>query len=129
MIYKIDLIAWTAISFLTATATATALECPPMPQQASKDTLIALNIAFLKLGPLNWVLSTAELHRWHHSTKPEEGNSNYGSNLVLWDLLFGTRFLPREHPPVELGLSDMPNFPRRFWGQLLSPFRWAKLKG
>lgn len=63
MIYKIDLIAWTAISFLTATATATALECPPMPQQASKDTLIALNIAFLKLGPLKGVELAGQVKR------------------------------------------------------------------
>ena len=84
------------------------------------------NIA-LRLGVLNWVLSTAELHRWHHSKEPSEGNTNYGSNLVLWDLLFRTRFLPDRPPPTALGLSGLPQFPTSFAGQLRAPFEWERV--
>jgi sterol desaturase/sphingolipid hydroxylase (fatty acid hydroxylase superfamily) len=84
------------------------------------------NIEF-SLGPLNWLLSTAELHRWHHSKDAREGNTNYGSNLILWDLLFGTRFLPAQRPPAEIGLSGMNHFPQGFVPQLLSPINWKKL--
>lgn len=79
----------------------------------------------VRLGPLNYVFSMSELHRWHHSTKPAEANHNYGSNLILWDLVFGTFFWPRgRRPPVETGLYDLPSFPQRVVPQLLSPFLW-----
>jgi sterol desaturase/sphingolipid hydroxylase (fatty acid hydroxylase superfamily) len=79
----------------------------------------------LRLGPLNWFFSMAELHRWHHSRVLEEANSNYGQNLIVWDLVFGTRYYPKDRePPVDVGLTDMPNFPMGYWGQLLSPLRW-----
>lgn len=83
----------------------------------------------LRLGPLNWVFSMAELHRWHHSRTLEEANKNYGSNLILWDIVFRTRFLPSERkPPRDIGLFDMPDFPTTYTGQILSPFRWRKLR-
>ena len=79
----------------------------------------------LKLGPLNWVFSMAELHRWHHSTLVAEGNTNYGANLILWDIVFGTRFLPADRePPEAIGIGDMPAFPQNYLAQLAVPFRW-----
>jgi ornithine lipid hydroxylase len=81
----------------------------------------------LRLGPLNWVFSSAELHRWHHSRDVSEANHNYGSNLIVWDIVFGTRMLPVARPPVAVGIGNMPNFPRNYLGQLLVPFRWRKL--
>jgi sterol desaturase/sphingolipid hydroxylase (fatty acid hydroxylase superfamily) len=44
----------------------------------------------LKSGWLNYVFSTNELHRWHHSTETGKANSNYGSTIVIWDQIFGT---------------------------------------
>lgn len=80
------------------------------------------------LGPLNWVFSGAELHRWHHSKVLGEANNNYGK-LVLWDLVFGTYYLPRDRTgPEAIGLADMPVFPQRFFSQLLVPWRWRTLK-
>lgn len=83
----------------------------------------------LPLGPLSYVLSTPELHRWHHSRRLEEANANYGSNIIVWDLVFGTYFLPRDRqPPVDIGVSGMPGFPQDYWGQILSPWRWRSLQ-
>lgn len=79
----------------------------------------------IRLGPLNWVFSMAELHRWHHSRTVAEANHNYGGNLILWDIVFGTRFLPADRePPADIGIADLPRFPPGYWDQLLSPFRW-----
>ena len=79
----------------------------------------------VRLGPLNWFFSMAELHRWHHSPSVEEANHNYGSNCCVWDLVFGTYYLPSDRrPPVNVGLDGMPTFPQRIVGQLLSPFVW-----
>ncbi len=83
----------------------------------------------LRLGPLNWVFSMAELHRWHHSPRVEEANSNYGQNIILYDILFGTRYLPEDRePPEQLGIESMPRFPMTWWQQVLSPFRWQQVK-
>jgi ornithine lipid hydroxylase len=72
-------------------------------------------------GWLNYIFNTPELHRWHHSRLTEEGNSNYGENLVFWDMLFGTRYLPNRRPPVDIGCADP--VPPQFGGQLAYPFR------
>lgn len=83
----------------------------------------------VRLGPLNYVFSMAELHRWHHSRTLTEANTNYGSNLIVWDLVFGTFFLPDDRePPVDIGLAAMPAFPMNYAGQLASPFQWNRLK-
>ena len=83
----------------------------------------------LRLGPLNWFFSMAELHRWHHSRKVFEANHNYGQNVIVWDLVFGTFYWPRDRePPEKPGLADLPAFPQDWWGQQLSPFRWNAIK-
>ena len=82
----------------------------------------------VRLGPLNWLFSMAELHRWHHSSRLAETNHNYGATLILWDVVFGTRYLPERSAPEVIGIPDIPNFPRGFLGQLAVPFRWAQLK-
>ena len=50
----------------------------------------------LRYGVLNYIVGSAETHRWHHSRVPRESNANYGNTVIVWDLLFGTWFLPRE---------------------------------
>jgi sterol desaturase/sphingolipid hydroxylase (fatty acid hydroxylase superfamily) len=83
----------------------------------------------LKLGPLNWFFSMAELHRWHHSKHLGEANCNYGQTISIWDTLFGTRFLPTDRePPEEIGIHGLPNFPMTWWAQILSPFRWQSIR-
>ena len=75
-------------------------------------------------GRLRWLFSTPELHRWHHSTLPAEGNNNYGAIFSVWDWVFGTFFFPRDRAftgPV--GIADRPDFPTGWLGQLGSPLR------
>ena len=81
------------------------------------------------LGPLNYLFSMAELHRWHHAKNLRESNTNYGSNLIVWDLVFGTFFWPRDRePPEQIGIPGLPAFPADYWGQLASPFRWRAIQ-
>lgn len=75
----------------------------------------------VRLGPLNYIVSGPELHRWHHSRWPEESNQNYGNNLIVWDLLFGTWFLPQDRQVGDLGLKNR-NYPMSFLSQLKTPF-------
>lgn len=83
----------------------------------------------LKLGPLNHFFSMAELHRWHHSPVLEESNTNFGQNLIVWDTVFGTRFLPQDRePPGAIGMDSLPDFPMDYWGQLTAPIHWAEIE-
>jgi ornithine lipid hydroxylase len=77
----------------------------------------------VRLGPLNWVFSMAELHRWHHSRKIAEADSNFGNIVIFWDVLFGTRYLPPRRPPADVGIDGMPEFPVTYLAQLAIPFR------
>lgn len=77
----------------------------------------------LVLGPLSWVFSTPELHQWHHSSELGEANSNYGSTLIVWDVLFGTRRWPRDRAvPTTLGIADGAVRPGALRGQIVWPF-------
>ncbi len=85
----------------------------------------------LRHGWLNYVFSTNELHRWHHSTRPEEGNSNYGSALMIWDQVFGTFHYPRGATgPQAIGLYASSTYPSRrpYWAQVISMFSPACCK-
>ena len=83
----------------------------------------------IRLGPLNWFFSMAELHRWHHSKHLEEANTNYGANIIWWDIVFRSRFLPSDRePPTEIGIASLPNFPGGYWAHVLSPFRWHAIE-
>jgi ornithine lipid hydroxylase len=78
-------------------------------------------------GIFNYIFNTPELHRWHHSKKIVENNTNYGQILCVWDLAFGTWLLPHDGalPPENIGN-------KRFGGNTLSgivlyPFRkWKR---
>ncbi len=79
----------------------------------------------VRLGPLNWIFSMAELHRWHHSRVLEEANANYGNNILFWDIVFGTVYWPRDRDASEdIGLSEMEGFPTTWGAQMLVPWRW-----
>jgi len=81
----------------------------------------------MKFGWLNYLFNTPRLHRWHHSMDLREGNKNYGENLMLWDLVFGTFYDDsRRQPPAEIGIKEA--MPRRFWAQLVQPFRWRRFQ-
>ena len=60
----------------------------------------------LRYGLLNYIVGSAETHRWHHSRLPRESNANYGNTVIVWDLLFGTWYLPKEREVEQLGLQD-----------------------
>jgi sterol desaturase/sphingolipid hydroxylase (fatty acid hydroxylase superfamily) len=75
----------------------------------------------LRLGMLNYFISGPELHRWHHSMLKKESNHNYGNNLIIWDRVFGTWYLPTEREVQELGLVNRV-YPSAFLEQMTVPF-------
>jgi sterol desaturase/sphingolipid hydroxylase (fatty acid hydroxylase superfamily) len=76
----------------------------------------------LRYGVLNYIVGSAETHRWHHSREPREANANYGSTVIIWDLVFGTWFLPRGREVDQLGLHDA-HYPKSFLSLMGAPFK------
>lgn len=79
-------------------------------------------------GPIDHVLATPDLHRWHHSRIYAEGDNNYGAVTSVWDRLFGSFFRPERAFDAELGVGRMPVFPQRLIALLKVPFRWRAVK-
>jgi sterol desaturase/sphingolipid hydroxylase (fatty acid hydroxylase superfamily) len=63
-----------------------------------------LRIPFGRLTPL---FTGPQLHRLHHSYKPEHLNKNYSAIFPVWDILFGTYCSPKrgEWPATGLGAA------------------------
>ena len=69
----------------------------------SEEALVAVSVFSLvigylshaniaaRTGPLDYLIATPHVHHFHHSVRPEEAR-NYGTNVILWDLLFGTYY-------------------------------------
>lgn len=80
--------------------------------------------ASLRLAGWNLVFSTPDLHRWHHATDPRHARTNYGSTLIVWDLLLGTRTLP-EGTPARYGIESERCVPQGIRAQLREPWSAA----
>ncbi|HTF04546.1 MAG TPA: sterol desaturase family protein [Bacteroidia bacterium] len=73
-------------------------------------------------GPLKYIFITPETHFWHHSRNiPRRFGVNYASSLVIWDLIFGFFYNPKDKEPI-LGIPDN-DVPDSFRGQLAYPFK------
>lgn len=85
-----------------------------------------------KNGVLNWVFSTNELHRWHHTTDDRVGYKNHGSVLILWDQLFGTYYSDKTAASDatnidNVGLSSPKLYPANaYFRQVIAPFCWQR---
>jgi sterol desaturase/sphingolipid hydroxylase (fatty acid hydroxylase superfamily) len=45
-------------------------------------------------------------HQVHHSIDPRHRNKNFGVKFAVWDVLFGTLYVPREPETLQVGLPD-----------------------
>lgn len=73
-------------------------------------------------GPLRWLIASPEFHHWHHSIDPKAHNMNFSSHLVIFDMVFGTFYLPPVRSmPEQYGLAE--TMPAGFWKQMIHPFR------
>lgn len=76
-----------------------------------------------RMGWLNYVVGTAELHRWHHSTKVGEA-LNFSTSIPLWDQVFDTfRHVPGSEP-AEVGIERPAAYPGAIdtWALTAFPF-------
>ncbi|MEV6343055.1 sterol desaturase family protein [Actinoplanes sp. NPDC051851] len=64
----------------------------------------------VRIGWLNHVLASPEQHRLHHSTDLAEAG-NFGSDLSIWDQLFGSFTWRPGRRPTAIGVTDPGSFP------------------
>lgn len=84
-----------------------------------------INIPYKLDRFLRLFIVTPDMHRVHHSVKPEETNSNFGFNLPWWDRISGTyRAEPEDgHGGMTIGLKCFRDsiFLKLHW-MLIQPF-------
>ena len=74
---------------------------------------------------LRFLIVTPDMHRVHHSVKPQECNSNFGFNLPWWDRLLGTYIAEPAvgQERMTIGLSHNREPRQTLVWMLLLPFR------
>ncbi len=78
---------------------------------------------------VHYFVNTADVHHLHHSLRMDEGNSNYGNIVSVWDVVFGTFIHPHDRDLKGVGVEHDP-LPRSYWKQLYAPFveSWRVLR-
>ncbi len=71
---------------------------------------------------MSYIYCTPAFHRYHHSIKPSEFNSNYGTVFPLFDIIFGTFKKTKNEWPKRIGIPK-DKYPEGFWNQVIHPFK------
>lgn len=79
-----------------------------------------LNVRW-RLRPLHRIVLTPDFHHWHHANQPEAHNTNFSTFLPLWDIVFGSYYMPADQRPQRYGVDDP--VPLTIGRQLAYPFR------
>ena len=73
-------------------------------------------------GPAGLLVASPKFHRWHHTSEDEGLDRNFAGLLPLFDVAFGTYYMPKDRLPQKFGLKNN-DVPEGFWRQLVYPFR------
>jgi sterol desaturase/sphingolipid hydroxylase (fatty acid hydroxylase superfamily) len=61
----------------------------------------------LGFGRAWWLLTSPQYHRIHHSAEPQHRDRNFALWLPLWDIVFGTAYVPRPREYPATGVSGI----------------------
>jgi sterol desaturase/sphingolipid hydroxylase (fatty acid hydroxylase superfamily) len=75
-------------------------------------------------GKLGVLVASPKFHRWHHTSEEEGLDKNFAGLLPVFDVLFGTYYMPKGRLPERFGLKH-ERVPTGLLGQLAYPFRRA----
>ena len=91
---------------------------------AGQATFIHANVRW-RFRTLRRIIATPAFHHWHHSADADAVDKNFSVHTPIWDLLFGTYYLP-DSWPTRYGLSAGGNVPSSWLTQLVYPMsrRW-----
>ena len=88
---------------------------------AVQATFIHANVRW-EFRALRRLVATPAFHHWHHSAEREAVDRNFAVHTPVWDLVFGTYYLP-DRWPREYGLAHGGTVPAHWLSQFLHPFR------
>lgn len=88
---------------------------------AAQATFIHANVRWT-FRPLQRWIATPAFHHWHHSADREALDKNFAVHTPIWEILFGTYYLP-DRWPSSYGLNGRRDVPGRWITQLVYPFR------
>ena len=60
----------------------------------------------VSFGLLDRIVQSPNMHRLHHSTRPEHFNKNLAKRLSMWDWIFGTAMAAPVDEPLTFGLGN-----------------------
>lgn len=72
-------------------------------------------------GPLRRVIASPRFHRWHHTDETAARDKNFAGLFPVWDILFGTFYMPRDARPTRFGTSTPVG--NTIMQQIIGPFR------
>ena len=84
-------------------------------------TFIHANVRW-ELRPVRRIVATPSFHHWHHAAERDAVDKNFAVHTPLWDLLFGTFYLPNRWPAA-YGLCGESDMPQGWLRQFVYPFR------
>ena len=87
---------------------------------AAQATFIHANVRW-RFPWVRRLIATPAFHHWHHSADRDAVDKNFAVHTPIWDILFGTYYLP-DRWPTRYGLSDRRDVPSGWMKQLLYPF-------
>jgi sterol desaturase/sphingolipid hydroxylase (fatty acid hydroxylase superfamily) len=88
------------------------------------------NVAYA-LGPFRNHLSIGQIHHLHHVNWGKEGDCNFGLFLTIWDRMLGTFHAepPRPITAHDMGIDEVPQFPKGYVEQLIFPVLYKPGQG
>jgi sterol desaturase/sphingolipid hydroxylase (fatty acid hydroxylase superfamily) len=87
--------------------------------------LIHANVSW-NYGPFRYAIASPAFHRWHHEMDKKAWGKNYAGLFPIYDVIFGTFYLPLNQQPKEFGIYG-EKMTENFVDQMLYPFRNWKL--
>lgn len=94
---------------------------------AVQATFIHANVRW-EFRPVRRLIATPAFHHWHHTAERDAIDKNFSVHTPIWDLLFGTYYLP-DRWPTRYGLSGDRAVPAGWVRQLLHPIRPRERSG
>lgn len=92
-----------------------------VPFLSAYVALIHANVSW-NYGPFRYVLASPVFHRWHHTNDKEGMGKNFAGLFPVYDLMFGTFYMPQGKQPGNFGIYGEV-MTENFFGQLMYPFR------
>jgi sterol desaturase/sphingolipid hydroxylase (fatty acid hydroxylase superfamily) len=115
---------WVQVSALVVLGFSPAAVAAYVPFLTFYAVFLHANVSW-GFGPLGWLVASPKFHRWHHTSEDEGLDKNFAGLLPLFDVVFGTYYMPKDRLPQTFGLKN-DDVPEGFWAQLAYPFRRAR---